>query len=398
MLIHWIWYATLPNVSMRQKLELLKHFSDPEEIFNTQTFADFPQIPTPIGKALENKDLTLARAVVKGCAEKRVGILTMADAGYPSKLKNIADPPLVLYYKGVLPDFEGQPVIGVVGTRKASAYGMNVARVISREISACGGLVVSGGAGGIDTAALQSASSAGSQTVAILGCGVNVVYPKTNRELFSKIAKNGCLMSEYLPDSEPKPWQFPERNRIISGLSNGVLVVEAPAQSGALITARDAFEQGRDVFAVPGNVGVAACAGSNGLISDYATAVLCGWDILKVYASQYPDAVKKADPEKPNFSRQRLAETVIFPDLQEPEKKIAIDNPTANAYSDLEYNNLTPQEEAVLRQLDFNPIPVDRLIAQTGLPAAEALRILTALALKGMVVNHPGRLVSANYR
>ncbi len=397
MLIHWIWYATLPNVSLKQKLELLKHFSDPEEIFNTESFAHIRQIPTPIGKALENKDLTLARSVVKGCAEKQVGILTMADAGYPSKLKNIADPPLVLYYKGVLPDFEGQPVIGVVGTRKASAYGMNVARVISRELALCGGLVVSGGAGGIDTAALQSASSAGSQTVAVLGCGVNVAYPKTNRELFSQISKNGCLMSEYLPDSGPKPWQFPERNRIISGLSNGVLVVEAPNQSGALITARDAFQQGRDVFAVPGSVGMATCAGSNGLIGDIATAVFCGWDILKVYAPQYPYTVEKRDVEKPNFSRQRLAETVIFPELQEPAEKKPVDNPTANAYSDLEYN-LTPQEEAVLRQLDLNPIPVDRLIAQTGLPAPEALRALTALALKGMVVNHPGRLVSANYR
>ena len=397
MLIHWVWYATLPNISLRQKLELLRHFSGPEDIFYIENFDNIPQIPAPVGKALENKDLTLARSVIKGCGEKQVGILTMADAGYPSRLKNIATPPLVLYYKGVLPDFEGQPVIGVVGTRKASAYGMNIARTISREIAACGGLVVSGGAGGIDTAALQGAGSTGNQTVAVLGCGVNVAYPKTNWELFVQISKNGCLLSEYLPDSEPKTWQFPERNRIISGLSNGVLVIEAPVKSGALITARDAFEQGRDIFAVPGNIDVVTCQGSNGLLQEMATPVFCGWDVLKTYAAQYPYAVEKREVQKPNFSRQQVAETVIFPKLEQPEPKKVIDNRVTNAYSDLEYK-LSQQEERVLACLDLNPKSVDWVIAQTGLPAPEVLRILTTLALKGMVVNHPGRLVSANYR
>ena len=397
MLIHWIWYATLPNVSLRQKLELLQHFSGPEDIFCTEDFDHLSQLSAPVAKALGNKDLTLARSVIKGCSEKQVGILTMADAGYPSRLKNIADPPLVLYYKGVLPDFEGRPVIGVVGTRKATPYGMNVARTISREIATCGGLVVSGGAGGIDTAALQGAGSTGSQTVAVLGCGVNVVYPKTNRELFHQISKNGCLISEYLPDSGPQVWQFPERNRIISGLSNGVLVVEAPTKSGALITARNAAEQGRDVFVVPGNIGVATCEGSNALISDYAKPVLCGWDVLKDYAPQYPYAVEKREVQKADFSRQRLAETVVFPTVDEPAPKKSIDNPTVNAYSDLEYK-LSAQEETVLGCLDLNPKSVDSVIAGAGLPAPEVLRILTSLALKGLVNNHPGRMVSANYR
>lgn len=396
LLIHWVWYATLPNVSLKQKLELLQHFSGPEDIFDTPSFHHMHQIPVQIGKALENKDLTMARSVIKCCEEKQIGILTMADAGYPSRLKSISDPPLVLYYKGVLPDFEGRPVIGVVGTRKATGYGMNVARVISREIATCGGLVISGGAGGIDTAALHGAGSIGHQTVAVLGCGVNVVYPKTNRELFTQISKNGCLISEYLPDSEPKVWQFPERNRIISGLSNGVLVVEAPVVSGALITARNAAQQGRDVFVVPGNVGVATCQGSNALIGDIAKPVFNGWDILKEYAPLYPYAVQNREVQKPNFSRRYLAETVDIPGINKSAQKKPIDNPGSNAYSDLECK-LSQQEKTVLRCLDLNPKPVDSVITQTGLPAPEVLRILTTLALKGMVVNHPGRMVSANY-
>ena len=211
MLVHWVWYATLPNLSLQQKLTLLEHFPSPEDIFYSERF---PGRPDKIAQALENMDLTFARNILRVCGETQVSVLAMTDSAYPSRLRNISDPPLVLYYKGALPDFEGQPVIGVVGTRKATAYGMNNAREFSRQIARCGGLVVSGGAGGIDTAALQGAAQTGRQTVAVLGCGVNVVYPASNRDLFTQISKNGCLISEYPPDTEPRTWQFPERNRI----------------------------------------------------------------------------------------------------------------------------------------------------------------------------------------
>lgn len=394
MLLHWVWYATLPKLSRKQKLELLQHFPSPEDLFQTERF---PELPESIAQVLENKDLTLARSVLKSCGENQVSILTMADAGYPSKLKNIPEPPLVLYYKGVLPDLEGQPVVGVVGTRKATAYGTTNARNISRQIAACGGLVVSGGAAGIDTAALQGVAVAGHPCVVILGGGVNRIYPKANWELFEKIARNGCVMSEYVPDSEPKAWQFPERNRIISGLSDCVVVVEAPHKSGALITARDAFEQGRDVYAVPGNIGVTTSAGSNALLQDYANPVLSGWDVVKAYAQRYPEAVKKREAERPDYSRVYVAQTPAFPSIEMPDDKKDIDIPGKNAYSVLE-NNLSEQERKIVGCLSDSPKPVDDVIAQTGLPAPEVLKILTALALKGVVVNHPGRLVSANYR
>lgn len=400
MLIHWIWYAMLPKFSLVQKLALLERFSDPEDIYNTQRFDRFEDITPEAAETLENKDLTQAKQVVKTCAEKQLGILTIRDAAYPSRLRNIADPPLVLYYKGRLPDFEQQPVVAVVGTRKASTYGMNNARSMSRQIAACGGLVISGGAYGVDTAALRGALETGARTVAVLGCGADVVYPKTNRELFERIAEKGCLLSEYLPGTQAMPWQFPERNRILSGLSDGVLVVEAPEKSGALITARDALEQGRDVFVVPGNIDVATCAGSNALLQDGAAAVFSGWDVLKDYASQYPDTVQKREtayfPDR-NVSQVKVAQATKLPKLPPESDKKDIDKKNTNDYSVFDNSNcqLSEQERKILSCLERTPRPVDEVIAQTGMPAAQVLQILTKLALIGVVMNHPGRLVSA---
>ena len=256
MLEHWIWFASLQGISRRQKLQLLERFSDPEALYYADETQTLSQLPDAVDNALSEKDLTAARQLVKQCADQHIHVLTYEDAAYPDRLRSIHNPPLVLYYKGRLPDFDLQPVIGVVGTRKASPYGKTNALDMSRELAACGALVVSGGAAGIDTEALKGALDADTAAVAVLGCGVDVVFPASNRKLFEKIVEQGCLLSEYPPGTEPRSWHFPERNRIISGLSNGVLVIEAPAKSGALITAREAMEQGRDVFAVPGNINI----------------------------------------------------------------------------------------------------------------------------------------------
>jgi len=393
MLIHWIWFSMLGGISPRQKLQLLERFSDPEDIYYTQNFDSVPDVTADMAEALENKDLSAAQKVQKICAEKRIGILTFRDDAYPNRLRNIHQPPLVLYYKGNLPDFEKQPVIGVVGTRKASAYGLHNTRTFSREIAACGGLVVSGGAYGIDTMALEGALEAGKQTVAVLGCGVDVVYPRTNRALFARIEQQGCLLSEYLPGTKPMPWQFLERNRIISGLSNGVLVAEAPEKSGALNTAKNAFEQGREVFVIPGNIGVASSLGSNKLLQEYGRAVFSGWDVLKDFAPQYPNTVNPDGITQKSIAPLQVAQIQKIP---QPDKK-DIDNTAPSTYSDLETGacEFGSPEQQVLSCLDSIPRPVDDVIAQAGLPPAQTLSILTKLALKGMILNHPGRLVSA---
>ena len=389
MLEYWIWLSRLPQVSWQYKKKLLLQFGDPEAIYNLseETISVMPDLPADVAKAICNKDLRAARKLVYDCAEKRIGIVVYGDSAYPKKLKNIEQPPLVLFYKGLLPDWQGMPAIGVVGTRKASVAGQTVAGKMGYELAACGGLVVSGGADGIDTCALEGALQTGKPVVAVLGCGVDVVYPAKNKELFQKIQQQGCLLSEFLPGTPAAAWNFPVRNRIISGLSSAILVVEAPARSGALNTARHAMDQGRDVFVVPGSTGQESCAGSNDLLRDGAVAALCGWDILQEYASLYPDRVRCAggSPELPKKPAEKPAPA-----------KFSIDNPAESRYSVLNTEKvaLTEEEQLVLSQVTAEPIPVDQVLAGLDIPAGRVLSILTRLAIKGCVQNHPGKLIS----
>ena len=388
---------------------LLARFSDPEELYHasSHTLASLEGMTAEAVQALENKDLSESRKILEQCDKGNIRILAIGDAEYPSRLKNIEDPPLVLYCRGQLPDFEEVPVIGVVGTRKATAYGMNTARQIARQIAACGALVVSGGASGIDSMAMQGALEAGKNTVGVLGCGVDVVYPAKNSRLFAKTVENGCLLSEYPPGTPPLGWHFPLRNRIISGLANGILVVEAPAKSGALITSREALEQGRDVFVVPGNIDVPACEGSNALLQEGAAAVFSGWDIVREYEALYPNKVKKCQPiltiieeleqERASKPAMKVAQNAQFPqDAGNGADKKDIDNRSESHYSVI--NEQTPElsgeENQILSKLQLQPRSVDDVIAELGMPAGKVLSILTMLALKGVVMNHPGKRVS----
>lgn len=394
MLVHWIWYSSLRGLSPQQKRKLMHRYKDPEEIFNKADFQDDLSLSAEAVAALSDKDLTYSRQLLKQCNELRIQIVTYRDAAYPAKLKNISDPPLVLYYKGQLPAFDMQPVVGVVGTRKASLYGKSSAYTMGSAIAACGGMVISGGAAGIDTEALRGALTEEVPTVAVLGCGVDVVFPASNRGLFERITERGCLLSEYPPGTTVQKWHFPERNRIISGLSDALLVVEAPEKSGALITARLALEQGREVYAMPGGVNLYHCAGSNRLLQDGAAAATTGWDILKNYTTQYPDITFR-ETEKESEPLW-VAQTPQIPE-RELSDKIYIDNTPTQAYSD-ESNipsGLDELSRRVLSCLSKEPTPVDDVIARVETPAAEVLGVLTKMSLLGLVVNHPGRMVSA---
>ena len=282
---------------------------------------------------------------------------------------------MILYYRGILPEFNTNPMIGVVGTRKASAYGLKLAEKVAKEIAHCGGIVVSGMAEGIDAMATRGALSENKTVVGVLGCGVDVVYPRCNRELFLKMERCGCLISEYPPETAPSKWNFPKRNRIISGLCCGVLVVEAPMKSGALITARQALDQGRDVFVTPGNVGIASCEGSNHLLREGAILVTSGWDILSEYVSRYPDKIREA------------ANTT---------DKKSIDIPTAQPYIDLENNAADSPEQAILALLEDGEQLIDTIIAKTGLSSGAVLAALTLMEVTGTVVTRPGGWVAKN--
>ena len=231
------------------------------------------------------------------------------------------------------------------------------------------------------------------KVVAVLGFGADVVYPAKNKALFERIQKQGCLLTEYIPGTPPNGWNFPQRNRIISGMSAGIVVVEAPERSGALNTARHAIEQGRDVYVVPGNVGSVSCMGSNQLLREGAMPIFSGWDAVSQYENLYPGFVRREDAVA---GAALLKNNPILPNTAPKADNKSIDNPVKSRYSveDNKSLNLTEDEKAVLSHLTDRPVPVDQIIDASGLPAGKVLSILTILAMKGAVQNHPGKCIS----
>ena len=397
MLIHWIWFATRTGMGDKMKSVLLSHFEDPEAIY----FA--PELEF-------ERFEELSPAAVESMMEKGIHILTFRDAAYPNRLKNIPDPPMVLYYRGTLPNFDELPVIGVVGTRKASVYGLTTAKRMGYQIAACGGTVVSGMASGIDGVAMKGALTAGGTVVGVLGCGADVIYPASNRWLYADTEKYGCILTEFPPGTAPLGRNFPRRNRIISGLSCGVLVVEAPEKSGALITARLSADQGRDVFVIPANIDVESARGSNALMRDGAIPVSSGWDILSEYRYQFPGKVRRkrtavtltASEAELSQEREEPARVAETPRKREeksrekqPARKKVIDNGEKSAYSDFKKTQtaLTPDEQLIVDMLTGGQKLVDDVIAESGKAPGVILASLTLLEVKGVVRRLPGRFI-----
>lgn len=415
MLKHWIWLAHRPGVSDRVKAALLEHFSDPEEIYyaDSGAFDHIEGVSAEAKESLNDKNLIPAEEILDRCDKQKLNILTYQDAQYPQRLKHIPDPPMVLYYKGRLPELDAVPVIGIVGTRKASPYGLQTAKRMGYQIGKCGGIVVSGMAYGIDGLAMSGALTAGAVTVGVLGCGADIVYPPSNRALFRDVENYGCILSEFPPGTQPAKWTFPKRNRIISGLSNGVLVVEAPEKSGALITARLAAEQGRDVFAVPGNVDQSGCVGSNRLLKDGAILACDGWDVLSEYEALYPGKLRRDENPcvmqvYPQEIRAAAAESATGKVAQKPgipgkkspvrktKEKIIIDNGEPTPYSDVNkpQPKLSEDERKIWSALEQGERLVDDVIAETGLTTGKILGLLTMMELKGHIRRLPGKRIT----
>ena len=412
MLIHWIWFATRTGMGDKTKCTLLSHFEDPEEIYFAPEleFERFEELSPSSVESIMDKDLTACEEILESCQEKGIHILTFRDAAYPARLKNIPDPPMVLYYKGSLPAFDELPVIGVVGTRRASAYGLTAAKRLGYQIAACGGCVVSGMATGIDGTAMKGALTAGGTVVGVLGCGADIVYPVSNRWLYADTEKYGCILSEFPPGTPPVGRNFPRRNRIISGLSCGVLVVEAPEKSGALITARLSADQGRDVFVVPANIDVESAMGSNALMREGAIPVSSGWDILSEYRYQFPSKVRQnrtpvrmtATAEELSIEREEPAKVAQEPKKSTEKKpklsllrKKGIDNSEKSAYIDFKktHSALSADEQRIVSALENGQRLVDDVIAELELAPGVILASLTMLEIKGIVRRLPGRFI-----
>jgi DNA processing protein len=284
-----------------------------------------------------------ARAVEERLAARGMGVLTLADDAYPGMLRNIPDPPPALYVDGRVPEMV---CVALVGSRKASATGIEMARTLGFALAERGVCVVSGLALGVDAAAHEGAVDAGGHTVGVLGCGIDIVYPRTNRNLFDAVRRHGALVSEFFLGEAPLAWHFPARNRIIAGLASTVVVVEAPEQSGALITARHGLDAGRDVWAVPGPPGVRECRGSNGLLADGAGVL---WDV--------PEFVDAVAPRGAEFE----APAAVVP------------------------SGLPETEAAVLSGVGLEPRGVDAVARRSGVEMPEVLPALALLELKGFV-------------
>ena len=388
MLEYWLWLTGRRGVGLRGLRALLEQFGTPEAVYCAAE-QDYPQALRPEGRAsLADKELAPARQILQQCYRKNIHVLTFQDAAYPNRLKNLDDAPLVLYYQGVFPDFDAEPVIAMVGTRKASAYGLLQAKRLGYELGRYGAIIVSGGAAGIDTMALRGAISSGTAPVAVFACGVDIDYPANNRSLFEDLRAHGCVISELPPGTPPLAEHFPPRNRILSGLALGSVVVEAPRKSGALITANTALEQGRDVFAVPGPIDAPLSRGCNRLIADGAAGLITdSWDVLREYEAIYPHKILGERVELPRTLGYQAREEQARAKQAAAEEILSL--PTLN----LKTNDagLTDDQIAILRTLKDGALQVDDLIEKTQIPTRRVLSALTMMELEGYVEQGSGK-------
>ena len=391
---YWVWLSCLKGLKNQTRLALLRHFGSPEDIY----YADEKDLFMADGiekeqvKFLKDRSMDAADKILGDCQRLNIRVMTMQDAEYPGRLRDIYDPPCLLYIKGRLPVIDEEAVITVVGTRNCTPYGMMCAERISYGLTSGGAIVASGLARGIDTAASRGALMAGGVTLGLLGCGLDVIYPRENKNLYEDIISVGALISEYPPGTSPLPGNFPARNRIMAGISVGVVVVEAPPRSGALITASQALEQGRDIYAVPGPINAFASQGCNQLIRAGAGLVTDAREILQDYAFRFPEKFGAAK-ELPTVLEEMESPGKLDGDLRQ-DKSEENDQDEVLEIRDVSISdgNLTDDQIELLELMDIkNPIQTDDLIDQSGIPTRRVLSALTILEIDGMIRQHIGK-------
>lgn len=367
--IYWVWLCSLSGIFSNKITALLENFESVVEIYmaKMEDYKNIPGISRGDALVLNSKDLSHAKEIIEKTEKNGAYILTYDDIDYPDELRKTDNPPYLLYVKGERLNWDRLFTVGVVGTRRCSAYGTKAAKDICFGLAGRGITIVSGMARGIDSIAAKAALDAGGKTIAVLGSGLDVIYPPENRELMEKIEKSGAVISEYPPGSQPMAHHFPERNRIISGLSRGVLVIEAPLKSGALITANYALESGRDLFAVPGEIFNENSKGCNLLIKQGAKIVSSVMDIIE----EYPADVEKLVPPE-NFFSDRVNNV----------RSITID--------DEKYQALDKKEQMVISLLIEKNMHIDDIIQRSGIDAGELNAMLPMLEMLGLIRKLPG--------
>ncbi|MBR6825029.1 MAG: DNA-processing protein DprA [Oscillospiraceae bacterium] len=419
---HWIWLWQRKGIGCVGCKKLLSIFHSAERIYELDRQQLLKEGKPALGRiaidSLFDKDLTEAERIAEECNRLNISIITYNDPSYPNRLKEIHDPPCVLYVKGTLPKIDEEACIGVVGTRKCSNYGLLITKQLSNLIALSGGVVVSGGARGIDTMALNGALDSVMPVICVLAGGLDSYYPAENAGLFEYITQHGCLISEFPPGEKPVPRNFVGRNRIITGLSLAVLVVEAPAKSGALTTAALALDQNRDVYTVYRADGGRHCEGNRELINAGCEVVQDGWDLLSRYAHLFPERVidgrtreaanilyshrygdffsvysPLAEIQRANQRgrlRQSMQSRSSEGKMSDTRKDCAIESqeskPPVLLDDEEDMQDLPETEQKVLSVIGRAPVEIDTIIMQTGMASTAVSTALTMLQIKKRII------------
>jgi DNA processing protein len=359
---YWLALNKIPNLGPVTIKKLWEHFGNIRAVWQAKAeeIWEVEGLNRSAGKAfLEHRDQVDLEDELAMVEKEGITVVTLEDENYPKNLKQIYDPPPVLFVKGKF-EFE-RKAVAIVGTRKASHYGLEMSKKLAEGLASVGVVVVSGLALGIDTAAHEGALAANGKTIAVLGSGLDVIYPPQNRGLAEKIWKSGCLLSEFPLGTKSEKGNFPRRNRIISGLSLGVIVVEGQYDSGAMITAKLALEQGREVFAVPGNVQREQAKGPHWLIKQGAKLVETVEDVLEELKFQLPTTL----PSSISASQVLEVKPTPLP--------------------------LLPEEQKIVSLLSQEPKHLDAIAAESGLSVPQVSSLLMMLELKNIVRQLPGK-------
>lgn len=394
---YWLWLSSQTRLSPRARAAIAEYYGDAEAAFNSPA-GDFSRVPG-VGRLeaqlLEQRDMSRVDPILDACHAQGIDIVTLQDAAYPARLRNIFAPPVVLYVKGSLKGLDEEAAVAVIGTRKASPYGLKMGRNLAWEIARSGGTVVSLLTEGIDEAAARGALLAGGRCIGVLGCA----HREREGSLAMDVIRSGALVSEYPPGTPAQRSFFRDRNRIAAGLSVAVTVVEAPEGSGALLFAAEALEQGREIFAVPGNADAPNSAGTIELIKQGAKPATCGWDVLEEFAALYPEklraeraarAPERKMPEPPQSSRPEVERA--------RDGKKEIDKEKGKGYIDLreQLSGLSEEQLEIVKAISGGSQHIDDIIEATGYTAAKVLSQLTLLEIKGYVKRSAGKRISLN--
>ncbi len=412
--LYWVWLAERIGVASKNFTRIAEKYDDPYDVYRLENeeIEQLDGVSARLKEKLCDKSLESAYSILQSCKKNGIDIIGYGDGRYPSRLKTIEDPPVLLYCMGRLPDIDSRLCVGMVGTRKMSEYGKQSAYKISYELGAANVLVVSGMALGIDGVCACGALEAGKDTVAVLGCGLCVVYPREHERLMRAIAKHGAVISEYPPFERPNPQNFPKRNRIISCLCQGVLIVEGARGSGALITASRAISQGRELFALPGKINESNSEGPNELIKNGANVALSSEDIINHYDFLYHDTISYRGLSKAKRSvldceraLQKYGVSSVYyrgryiPSEDKPESVVTVDVSETQAKTAVPA--VPDNSEKILSELDsgtqriFSLIPdgtafTPDAVSAHGIDISEVITALTVLEISGLVSSLPG--------